>query len=57
MNGTYAENLLLGICERLQLSPSLYEQANERYLTIAKTIEKDMIFKYISLNIYPQGSL
>ncbi len=56
MNGTYAENLLLGICERLQLSPSLYEQANERYLTIAKTIEKDMIFKYISLNIYPQGS-
>ena len=50
MNGTYAENLLLGICERLQLSPSLYEQANERYLTIAKTIEKDMILSLIHIS-------
>lgn len=56
MNENYTENLLLGICEKLQLSPSLYEQANERYLTIAKTIQNDTAFQYIPLSIYPQGS-
>lgn len=52
----YIDNILLGVCEKLQLSPSLYEQATERYKTIAKTIENDSIFVGTKLNIYPQGS-
>ena len=54
---TYTEELLLRICQKLQLTPSLYEQATERYETIAKIITKDDAFQKIDLNIYPQGSL
>ena len=53
---TYTETILLKICENLQLSTSLYEQATERYETIAKIIQKDHVFNSIELNIYPQGS-
>ena len=53
---TYTEELLLRICQKLQLTPSLYEQATERYETIAKTIAKDEAFHKADLNIYPQGS-
>ena len=53
---TYTEELLLRICQKLQLTPSLYEQATERYETIAKIITKDDAFQKIDLNIYPQGS-
>ena len=41
---TYIDNILLGVCKKLQLSPSLYEQATERYETIAKTLENDEAF-------------
>ena len=40
----YSESILLGICEKLQLSPSLYKQATERYETIAHTIQSDPVF-------------
>ena len=53
---TYTEELLLRICQKLQLTPNLYEQATERYETIAKIITKDDAFQKIDLNIYPQGS-
>lgn len=53
---TYIDNILLGVCKKLQLSPSLYEQATERYETIAKTLKNDEAFNGIKLNIYPQGS-
>lgn len=52
----YSESILLGICEKLQLSPSLYRQATERYETIAHTIQSDPVFKEIELKMYPQGS-
>lgn len=52
----YSESILLGICEKLQLSPSLYKQATERYETIAHTIQNDPVFKDIELKMYPQGS-
>ena len=52
----YSESILLGICEKLQLSPSLYKQATERYETIAHTIQSDPVFKEIELKMYPQGS-
>ena len=52
----YIENILLGVCEKLQLSPSLYDQAKDRYNTISQTIKEDDAFKNITLNIYPQGS-
>lgn len=53
---SYSEKLLTGICEKLQLAPSAYEQATERYQTIARTIQKDDVFASIPLKIYPQGS-
>lgn len=52
----YLESLLLGICDKLQLSPSLYEQATERYETITKTLQDDDIFIGTSLKLYPHGS-
>ena len=52
----YIDDILLGVCKKLQLSPSLYVQATERYETIAKTLENNEAFKGIKLNIYPQGS-
>ena len=52
----YTEELLLRICQKLQLTPRLYEQATERYETIAKIIKEDDAFQKIDLAIYPQGS-
>lgn len=52
----YIDNILLGVCKKLQLSQSLYEQATERYETIAGILENDEIFSGMKLNIYPQGS-
>lgn len=52
----YTESMLLGICKKLQLTPSLYEQAEKRYITIANTIKEDSAFRSIKLNFYPQGS-
>lgn len=56
MKTNYKEELLLRICQKLQLTPSLYEQATERYETIAKIIAEDDAFRGINLKIYPQGS-
>lgn len=56
MHGQYLETILLGICDNLQLAPSLYTQATERYTTIAKTIQQDPAFDQITLNMYPHGS-
>lgn len=52
----YIENILLGICEKLQLSPSMYNQAKDRYEVIAKTLQADEAFRGVTINIYPQGS-
>lgn len=56
MYRSYLETILLGICDNLQLAPSLYTQATERYTTIAKTIQQDPAFNQITLNMYPHGS-
>jgi len=52
----YTDDILLRICAKLQLTPMLYKQAQERYETIAKILQKDSAFDSISLNIYPHGS-
>lgn len=52
----YIESILFGICEKLQLTPSLYELATQRYETIIKILRKDDIFKQTELNVYPHGS-
>lgn len=54
--GNYTDAILFRICEKLQLSPTLYEQAKERYETIARIIQEDAAFTHINLNIYPHGS-
>ena len=40
----YTDAILFIICEKLQLSPTLYEQAKERYETIAGIIQEDAAF-------------
>lgn len=52
----YLDQLLLGICNKLQLQPSLYDLAEERYKTITETIYSDYMFDDRKLRIYPQGS-
>lgn len=52
----YLDTMLMGITKKLQLSDTLYQQADERYKTIAKTIQDDSAFEHITLHIYPQGS-
>lgn len=52
----YRDNLLIGICDKLQLQPSLYELADERYHVIADTIQDDDAFNNVKLRMYPQGS-
>lgn len=56
MNNDYANKILLGICDKLQLSQTLYEQATQRYETIADILQKDKSFNNIDLKMYPQGS-
>lgn len=53
---TYKEKLLVGICEKLQLTPGRYKLADERYHIIAETIQADPVFKNIKLEMYPHGS-
>jgi len=52
----YTDAILFRICEKLQLTPTLYEQAKERYETIAGILQDDAAFANIDLNIYPHGS-
>ena len=52
----YGNALLIGICEKLQLPPSKYELANDRYQTITKIIQDADVFKKIDLKMYPHGS-
>lgn len=52
----YAKSIILEICSKLQLQPSLYELADERYHTIADTIQDDKVFTQLELRMYPQGS-
>ena len=52
----YTENIILEICSKLQLQPSLYDLANERYHTIADIIQNDVAFEKLELRMYPQGS-
>lgn len=54
--GNYTDAILFRICEKLQLTPTLYEQAKERYETIARILQEDALFANIELNIYPHGS-
>lgn len=53
---TYKRNLIIGICEKLQLPPSKYESASERYETISGIIQEDEAFKHIIIKMYPHGS-
>lgn len=50
------ETILLGICQKLQLQPSSYKQAEERYHVIADKIQEDPVFEHLELKMYPQGS-
>lgn len=52
----YVDSILHGICDKLQLTSSLYDKANDRYHVIATTLEEHDTFKGIELTIYPQGS-
>ena len=52
----YTNELLKGICAKLQLQPNKYQLANERYHTIADIIERDNAFKGVHLQLYPHGS-
>ena len=52
----YRDKLLIGICEKLQLQPSKYALAEERYKTISDIIQADAAFKTIELRMYPHGS-
>lgn len=52
----YTDAILFRICEKLQLTPTLYEQAKERYETIAGILQDDAVFANIEINIYPHGS-
>lgn len=53
---SYRDNLLIGICGKLQLQPSKYTLAEERYKTISNIIQADEVFKTIDLRMYPHGS-
>lgn len=52
----YKEAIIFNICEKLQLSKRLYEQAMERYDTVTAILQSDKIFDRIQLNVYPHGS-
>lgn len=52
------DDLLYEVCEELQLSTSRYQQAQERYETLAKALESaDSPFRFHRPLIYPQGSM
>ena len=52
----YKEDLIIAICNKLQLQPSKYELAEKRYHSIANTIQKDAAFNGMELNMYAHGS-
>lgn len=52
----YTNKILIMLCEKLQLSDSLYELAEKRYHTIADIIENAPVMKGVSLNMYAHGS-
>lgn len=51
------EDLLLGICQELQISPSKQKTAEERYASVVAYLEKDPFFLGKCLDSYAQGSL
>ena len=53
---SYKNDIIVGICGKLQLQSSKYDLANDRYQTIADIIQNDPVFKNIDLNMYPHGS-
>lgn len=52
----YRNDLLLGICGKLQLQPSKYKLADEKYHKISDIIQSDKVFNSIELRMYPHGS-
>lgn len=52
----YTNKILITLCEKLQLSDYLYELAEQRYQTIATTIENAPAMKGVSLSMYAHGS-
>ena len=52
----YKDDLIVGICKKLQLPARLYEQANDRYRTISEILSSDGAFKSIDVRMYAQGS-
>ncbi len=53
---SYTDELLIGICKKLQLQQNKYQLADDRYHTIADIIQGDPVFENIDLKMYPQGS-
>lgn len=55
---TVLDDLLRGICESLQLSPSRFRLAEERYQALASVLEAESSpFAQWAPRIYPQGSM
>lgn len=53
---SYKNDIIIGICEKLQLPAVKYNLAEERYHTIVDIIKKDKVFSDVELDMYPQGS-
>jgi hypothetical protein len=52
------DDLLMLVCEELQLAPSRYQLAVQRYESVSRVLEGDgSPFKGMGLCIYPQGSM
>lgn len=52
------DDLLMLVCEELQLAPSRHRLAVQRYESVSSVLESDESpFKGIALRIYPQGSM
>ena len=51
------DDLLAGICEELQLSPTQHDLAEQRYKAIGKWLADSTFFRLANPQIYPQGSL
>ena len=52
------DGLLYEVCEELQISPTRYDLAVERYNTLNRVLEGDLSpFKRLRPEIYPQGSM
>lgn len=52
------DDLLMLVCEELQLAPSRYRLAVERYGAVSRVLEGEgSPFHGIPLSIYPQGSM